>query len=241
MPLISEVSMNPLLGIGLIAIAVFANAVPIAERSAVPYAGISDEELADLGPDAAQEKLLSMLEDPRYEKNLDGILLRLQLGGDLSKPNASLTKSLRQMLERHIPCKGDIGGASINLLSKSLEIIGQRGGEEGFIYLRGWLGPDGKATEFNCRSGKSDASVIRDRILRSIVTGLGLSGRSDAMALLRDLKKSPPPVRFPGSFLGVVNRAISDNRTIQQKGILGVFEEDIKEMKRIEQKAKKRD
>lgn len=222
----------------ILVLSLSARSQKIAERARIPDAGVSDEYLVTLGTAAAISHLLTTLDDPKYEQYSEGILVRLKLYGDLSNPNIQVYEALRKFIELRSNCEGRVSERTNFTLGTALEVLGQRSGEKGVSYLIAWITSDENINRINCYDETADVATVRDRIRRSAVVGLGLSGKQSALAALLEIKATPPKVRYLGSFIGVVDRAISENKIIQKNGVESFYKLDIEQL-RLESVQKK--
>lgn len=202
----------------------------VASRGPLPDAGISDEELDKKG-DAAEALLLDRLDVDRNEKYYGGILHRLALRGDLKTPNKKLVNRLIRFIDRRSNCEGEVTSARINSLGTALRIVGQRGGTEAIEYLAKWAATDEPYSRVNCYYSGSKVAKARDYLRTSAVLGLGLNPTKDARDRLIAIRRNPPKVDYPGSYVGVLDQAIDDNQKIQEMGVDKFYADDLKRLK----------
>lgn len=192
-----------------------------------PDAGIPDEELERLGA-AADLELAQRFVEPKNSGYRKGILIRMGAFGNLRKPNLPIRKVLVEFVEKEISdCRGEVDEDRIWTLGAALEVIGQRGGPPGLKYLKQWITDSGVYERLKC-SQAGGLEKTRDQVRRRAVTGIGLNGTSTSLQILVEMAKHPPNVKYPGSFRGVLETAISENRLILQEGVDKHFKSDRK-------------
>lgn len=202
----------------------------IAEVAAPPDAGVTDAYLATLGP-MAETDLLDRLDDPKKAKYAEGLIFRLRLHGDVKKPNKRIVDRLKKYVERQAKLDGAVSKNQIFAIGSALEAIGQRGGDEGTEYLHKWVMDDVFLAAIKIYYPGGSADWTRDLMRQSAVLGLGLSGSNKSYQMLLEIQKNPPVVSYKGNFMGVLDRAISENRKINKDGIEKMLDPDIKRLK----------
>ncbi len=195
-----------------------AHAVEVVGDLAPPAAaGISFEELIKLGPRADSE-LIKRFSDPRNEQYRQGLLQRMSTFGDLKKPNPRIFAGLKSFVEQEATtCTGPSG--RIWMIGSALELIGQRGGAPGVQYLKTWVKDESVYGRIKCFAQTRAAADTQEQLRTRALMGLGWSGSEEAMEFLSWIGSHPPVVKFPGSFMGVLNTAVSVNTKVQKDGI----------------------
>lgn len=184
-----------------------------------PDAGISDDALGKMGP-AADGELLNRFLDSKNKRFRKGLILRMRLYGNLEHPNPALAKALRDAIEKEVAaCKGTVTNQELLNLGSMLEVLGQRGGQPAIEYLEKWAGDPAISGRLKCAYPGGVAEDAQEQVRLSALLGLALSGDSHAVAYLEEMRKNPPKVKYPGSFNGMLDRAIYEGKKIQSEGI----------------------
>jgi len=213
---------------------------PTAEWAVPPDAGISDTELQSMGPNAEGE-LLRRFADSNNEKHKEGLLHRMRLYGDLAHPSEPVRKQMNDYVETEISsCQGPVDSKRLLLMASALEVLGQRGGPEGIKYLEKWISDDSFSARVNCYPSGKASDYSRDYLIWSAVIGLGLSGDKTALTFLKKTTQNPPKVKYPGSLMGVLNRAVAENVKMQKVGARKFYQGDYDNIKAHQKNSKKR-
>ncbi len=197
---------------------------PVGDWAPPPEAGIADNALQALG-NKAEAVLLNRFADPANEKFREGLIYRMRVYGDIARPSEAVRKQLHDYVEAEvISCQGTVDFKRLYLIGSALEVIGQRGGPEGIKYLEKWVANDSFSTRINCYPRGRTSEYSSELLQWSAVIGLGLSADKNALTFLHQTAKNPPKVKYPGSLMGVINRAIAENTEIQKVGIRKFYE-----------------
>jgi hypothetical protein len=190
---------------------------------------------------SAENELLRRFVDSNNEKYKEGLLHRMRLYGDPARPSEPMRKLLNEYVEAEISsCQGPVDGKRLLIMASALEVLGQRGGPEGIKYLEKWVADDSISSRVNCYPSGKSSDYSRDYLLWSAVIGLGLSGDKTALAFLSKTAQNPPKVKYPGSLMGVLNRAIAENTKIKKMGARKFYQTDYDNIKAQQRNSKKR-
>lgn len=185
------------------------------ERKPPPDAGITNEELAELGPRAIP-LLIGRLKDPTQEMYFDGLVHRLSVISLEYGPNAELQDALQEFVEINAG-REDVPFDTVMAIYHALKAMGYVGGEAGVDYLIDWV-QAGHRQKVKITDTKgtveSTASILRD----GAVLGLGFSGDPKAREFLEEQAEKKPDVPYKGSFQGVVKVALKSNREVEKRG-----------------------
>jgi hypothetical protein len=185
------------------------------ERAPPPDAGITNEELAELGPRAIP-LLIGRLKDPAQEKYYDGLVHRLSVISIEYGPNAELQDALQEFVEVNAG-REEVQFDTVMAIYHALKGMGYVGGEAGVDYLIDWVqaGHQQKVKTTDAKGTvESTASMLRD----GAVLGLGLSGDPKAREFLEEQAVRKPDVPYKGSFQGAINTALKYNREVEKRG-----------------------
>lgn len=192
-------------------------AVPVQASSMEPPpdAGITNEELAELGPRAIP-LLIGRLKDSAQEKYFDGLVHRLSVLSLEYGPNAELQDALQEFVETN-SSREEVPFDTVLAMYDALRAMGYVGGEAGVDYLIDWVraGHQQKVKTTDTKGTvESTASILRD----GAVLGLGFSGDPKAREFLEEQAEKKPDVPYKGSFQGVVKSALKSNREVEKRG-----------------------
>ncbi len=169
---------------------------------------------------ASDSFLLSRLDDEQYEKYSHGIVSYLRWKSNAEpREKKIIFDGLVKFVNKIIQRDAKISQGLENSVGDALvAAIGQRGGEAGVSYLADWVTTDKFVKRVQCRTAAENREKVADLLRRDAVIGLGFSGSKKALDILNGLAQNPPQTMYPGSFRGVLNRAISENTSIQKDG-----------------------
>lgn len=191
-----------------------------------PEAGIADKELEKLG-DRADTELTKRFADHSNDAFREGLLMRMGAFGDLSHPNEKMREVLKSFVETEVAsCDGQVELDRILRIGLALQVIGQRGGQPGLEYLKSWVWNPAVYGRIKCFSHKGDAASSHSHLRRNALLGIGRNGTKESLGILEDIAKHPPPDKYPGSFIGVLNGALSENKIILTEGVDKHFKSD---------------
>lgn len=196
------------------------------EMSPPPDAGISNEELQKLGRRADVVLAKKFATDTNFRR---GILIRMGSFGDLAKPSPLIRAQLISFVEHEFTrrdSKLDADGALT--IGMALEVIGQRGGSEGIKYLSDWIYDSrvyGRTGSFSIQPERAIRALSELR--RNALRGIGRNGTKESLELLSKIAGEHPKDIFEGSFIGVLNAAMAENRLILKEGKAKHFKSDL--------------
>jgi hypothetical protein len=200
-----------------LAFALLIGAIPAQSNTRVPPpdAGITNEELAELGPRAIP-LLIGRLKDPAQGKYYDGLVHRLSVVSLEYGPNAELQDALQEFVETN-SSREEVPFDTVLAMYDALRAMGYVGGEAGVDYLIDWVraGHRQKVKITDTKGTvESTASILRD----GAVFGLGYSGDPKAREFLEEQAEKKPDVPYKGSFQGAVKAALESNREVEKRG-----------------------
>jgi hypothetical protein len=192
-----------------------------------PDAGISNEQLEKLGR-RADDELARRFSDPGNADVRAGLLIRMGAFGNLKRPSPAILNSVKTFVEREVgDCKGHAGLDRTSTIGAALQIIGQRGGAAGLKYLEGWIYDPNVYGRIQCSALKpDDKETTQSELRRDALWGIGRNGTKASLDLLLRIAKDQPPDKYPGSFVGVLNEAITENKLILKEGVDKHFKSD---------------
>lgn len=185
------------------------------EREPPPDAGITNEELAELGPRAIP-LLIGRLKEPAQEKYYDGLVHRLSVISLESGPNPQLQLALQEFVETN-SSREEVPSDTVLAMYHALRAMGYVGGKAGVDYLIDWVrvGHQQKVKTTDTKGTvESTASILRD----GAIFGLGYSGHPKAREFLEEQAENKPDVPYKGSFQGAVKAALKSNREVEKRG-----------------------
>jgi hypothetical protein len=182
-------------------------------------AGISDEFLVKQGT-SADAVLISRLLNPENEKYFRGLVSRLRWQDETMPRGKKIVSSgLIEFVATNGAREGKIPADTLYAMHDAMEVIGERGDDADVKYLVDWITTAKYSDQIRCSVNSAGTAGVAERLRGGAVTGLGFSGKSSAMAALENMLKNPPAgVNNIRSFIGVVNRAISENQEISRDG-----------------------
>lgn len=187
------------------------------KQKPAPDVGVPDQQLASLGTGAASF-LIERLHDVKNEKYFEGAVDRLKAMGLKSAPDERILLALQSFVEINSQ-REQVPFQTVMAMYEALGAMGYVGGPPGVDYLIEWVQTGKYAKKVRCHYGKRDieytASILRD----GAVWGLGLSGDSKALKVLEDLATIRSDVPYKGSYLGVLQDAIKENKNLQKTGV----------------------
>lgn len=191
-----------------------------------PDAGIPNQELQKLGG-KADEELAKRFEDPSNQIYRPGLLLRMGAFGDLKHPSAPIRSVTEDFVEREVSaCAGQVERTRIDTIGSALQIIGQRGGTPGLKYLEGWIYDPSVYDRAKCVFAGGNPETTQSELRRDALWGIGRNGTRTSLKLLLKIAKDAPVDKYPASFEGVLNEAISENKLILKEGVDKHFTSD---------------
>jgi len=187
------------------------------QRAAPPDAGITNEELAELGPRAIP-LLIGRLKDPAQEKYYDGLVHRLSVISLEYGPNAELQDALQEFVEINAG-REEVPFDTVMAIYHALQAMGYVGGEAGVDYLIDWVrAGHQQKVKATAENKKAKVEVIASELRDAAVLGLGFSGDPKAREFLEEQAEKKPDVPYKGSFQGVVKAALKYNREVEKRG-----------------------
>lgn len=187
------------------------------ERKPPPDAGITNEELAELGPRAIP-LLIGRLKDPTQEMYFDGLVHRLSVISLEYGPNAELQDALQEFVEINAG-REDVPFDTVMAIYHALKAMGYVGGEAGVDYLIDWVQAGHRQkVKATAKNKKIKVEVIASELRDAAIFGLGYSGHSRAREFLEEQAEKKPNVPYKGSFQAAVNAALENYREVEQRG-----------------------
>lgn len=190
-----------------------------------PDPGVTDEFLISLGT-AVDSFLISRLESPEHERFRLGVISRLTVAGDLSKPHPQVAAALTRLIESSADCQGNIPSEKLYLLRNAMKALGQRGGKDAVTYLTEWALGDKYSDRFKCQVERASIATTYEGLQTAAIAGIGFNGTAFAQSTLLQIKGSPA-ARSSKSIAATIERSLRENDKIQRLGIETVRRDEI--------------
>ena len=185
------------------------------EKALPPDAGISDEELGNLGTKMVPT-LIERLGDPGNEKYFEGLVHRLNIAALESGPDQRIQHAFESFVETNAKRK-EVPFSTEMAMYHALRAMGYVGGDAGVDYLIDWV-QAGHVKKVKTHAKKGTVSMTASELRDAAVLGLGFSGRPKARKFLEEQSETKPNVPYMGGFQGAVKDALKYSKEVEKSG-----------------------